>query len=943
MEFLEDKIQRYSFAEKLINFCLDHAKNPSWDEFSKRSQFQIPLSSAALRVCHIIFEERYARLWIAIRSGVKTDEAVKILRGIFGQDAEITPQNDDKAIVFIVRSEDDCDALLTWLSEGNASPPARDLVRSAISKEDRKKKFQAYMFRNNKSGSGKATSYLRAMDLLCEMLEALPKGFDDCRDIWSVDSMKRLEALSDLVKSENNLGPKSEWNLPGIPPSYLQKGYCSAALAAYIAFLDRPVEQDFSYHSKMFCQIALFWLLDQRESLIEENGLDRTWHPFLFSGDGITSRWCWKGNQDLDELNLEENFAGGFCRASHHLRSISRFAPEIANFVSFLAFPEDDITKLTDSFQKALESFNLCLDAMKGKHISRDLAEIIEDVSLDAETSGGETKKTEERIPRQVFEFMATSIRETKRMENPAIYDPSCGYGSLLLCAFDTLNENGTCDLLEFSGSEPDPDKASLCKIGFMLRAYALMRDGKLDAADFSRFIFLVVPNVRIEDSLNQHQEILKNVRNRFFHDAQRHCLEHEGKFDCILSAPQHGSKAVDMGGLAMSANQQFLLLSRLLLRPKGEALLLLPESFTVSIRDQEFRGFMLQFFAPRSITFFGEVVPGGKDLDKVLVGLAGVDRETGEGEIDFRYSSVLASPTRKMDELFNTKRSSPITVNEVVKKESNRCSVQALAANASKFIPRKEKEEQEKAEVVRKFNEEEIDFGKAAQFWKAKIGKISRILDMSSKLSRMLEDERSYHPTQAIGELEEKEWLRMKTVPGSELDLEPQALMNFMDLEGLLNAKGCAYFEIRESRIDLKWLSSEPRRFDSFISRLAQRHRFTQKSCFLFLNSSNGELDPLFFFYWLRTSFVLFLKSELMDEDPQFDGEGFERSNYMARYFSHKLRKIEISLPRLAAQADMVPVLRDIFSEIPFSASLRTFSRDRPSEIDMLVHLLRI
>ena len=65
-----------------------------------------------------------------------------------------------------------------------------------------------------------------------------------------------------------------------------------------------------------------------------------------------------------------------------------------------------------DSFRKALGSFNLCLDAIRGKHISRDLSEIIEDVGFDCKASGWESK-TEKRIPPQVFEFMASSFGQS--------------------------------------------------------------------------------------------------------------------------------------------------------------------------------------------------------------------------------------------------------------------------------------------------------------------------------------------------------------------------------------------------------------------------------------------------------------------------------------------------------------------------------------------------
>jgi len=940
-EFLKERVEYYPFAQKLMDFCLVHSTNPSWEMFSRKFQFPVRVSSNLIGgVCYIIFGARYARAYFSLGSGRRIDVALELLSEVFGQDTEIASQRDGKALSIILRTEENCDALFGLLLGDPDIQPSRDINGLKVSREKRKERFEAFMYQSNKKGSGKATSYLRALDLICEMLNSHPKGFEDCRDIWSVVSTKRLEDLSELVRKENNLGSKSDWDLPGIPSSYLQKGYCSAALAAYIDFLDRPIEQDFSHYSKIFCQIALFWLLDKRESLIEQKGLSHSHHPVLFDGGDSESRWCWNGDQDLDELNLKVSFAEGFCRASHYLRSISRFAPEIANFVSLLALPEDDSPKLMDSFRKALGSFNLCLDAIRGKHISRDLSEIIEDVGFDCKASGGVNQKPEKRIPPQVFEFMASSFGQSWQGESPAVYDPCCGYGSLLLSFFEILEKKiGRVDLLEFSGSEADADKANLCKVGLMLRSYALMRDGKLDVADFSNYIYRVAPNLKVENSLNQYQDILRKVRNLYYHDSLVHCLSHEGTYDCILSAPQFGTESVDIGALAISSNQQFLLLSRLLLKSEGEAFLLLPETFRDSMRDQEFRRFMLQFFAPRSITSFRGVVFGGESFDKVLLGLDALDRPKWSGEVEFRNASIRSSQTRKMEELFNIKGSSQDSLGVLVSQNICKCSVEVLATNSSKFIPRQQTNDEREAHFVGVSKPVKVDFGTAAQYWEGKISKISQILEWSSKFSKMLEDERKYHPTQTIGEVEKKDWLRMTIVPGAEVS--PLPLMEL--LESGNKGKGCAYFEIRDNRVELKWLSPEPKRFDSFISRHARRSRFTQKSCFLFLTSPGGELDPLFFFFWLRTKYILFLKKELTDEDPQFDGEEYERSYSMVRFFRQKLVNLEISLPKLALQADMVPVLSDLFSEIPFFSSLRALSRDRTSEIGMVLHLLKI
>ena len=104
-----------------------------------------------------------------------------------------------------------------------------------------KQKFEDYIHSGNVPGSGKASSYVRALDLLSEMLMAHPMGFADCQQIWSVNSTERIESLYRLALAESKKGNQSKWNLPGIPKSYLQNGYCSAALKAYQKFIEKEV------------------------------------------------------------------------------------------------------------------------------------------------------------------------------------------------------------------------------------------------------------------------------------------------------------------------------------------------------------------------------------------------------------------------------------------------------------------------------------------------------------------------------------------------------------------------------------------------------------------------------------------------------------------------------------------------------------------------------
>ena len=97
--------------------------------------------------------------------------------------------------------------------------------------------FQNFILSTNKKGSGKANSYMRALDLLSEMIKEEPKGFADCENIWEVSDEFRLNQLYNLVLEEAEKGPTSAWALPSLPSSYLEKGYCSAALRSYVDFL----------------------------------------------------------------------------------------------------------------------------------------------------------------------------------------------------------------------------------------------------------------------------------------------------------------------------------------------------------------------------------------------------------------------------------------------------------------------------------------------------------------------------------------------------------------------------------------------------------------------------------------------------------------------------------------------------------------------------------
>lgn len=97
--------------------------------------------------------------------------------------------------------------------------------------------YSKHIQSTTQAGSNKAASYVRALDLLCMMLKVEPFSFQDCIDIWSVNSVARIQELYEFVLLERRKGAASPWNTQDIPNSYLRDGFCSAALRSYEAFL----------------------------------------------------------------------------------------------------------------------------------------------------------------------------------------------------------------------------------------------------------------------------------------------------------------------------------------------------------------------------------------------------------------------------------------------------------------------------------------------------------------------------------------------------------------------------------------------------------------------------------------------------------------------------------------------------------------------------------
>jgi hypothetical protein len=174
-----------------------------------------------------------------------------------------------------------------------------------------KNAYSNYVLANNKDQSGKASSYIRALDLLCSMLEKEPLGFSDCVKIWDVDSATRINELYQIANEQTNLGDKSDWLLPELPSSYLLKGHCRAALKSYQEFLELK-NGEFTWvpiHSELAEKLGEY--KDRSGELVEIlNRMKEKGLPTIPLDDGKDEP-VFKYLEELDPFTFYSNFNRG--------------------------------------------------------------------------------------------------------------------------------------------------------------------------------------------------------------------------------------------------------------------------------------------------------------------------------------------------------------------------------------------------------------------------------------------------------------------------------------------------------------------------------------------------------------------------------------------------------------------------------------------------------
>lgn len=96
--------------------------------------------------------------------------------------------------------------------------------------------YTAYMIEENLDGSNKASSYLRALELLQPILAQKGGGFEDCSNIYGVQSVERITKLYEFILEQQRLGKRGIFGNEE-PSSYWRNRYYSAAIRSYRDFL----------------------------------------------------------------------------------------------------------------------------------------------------------------------------------------------------------------------------------------------------------------------------------------------------------------------------------------------------------------------------------------------------------------------------------------------------------------------------------------------------------------------------------------------------------------------------------------------------------------------------------------------------------------------------------------------------------------------------------
>ena len=153
-----------------------------------------------------------------------------------------------------------------------------------------------YILSQREGKSNKAPSYVRALELLDQVIQCGVTPFPAGEPIWQITSLDTLHKLYDYVLTEQKKGPASIFQGRMEKPSYWKGGFCSAAIKEMIQYASQ---------------------LDHEQRFLDFINADRTGEEVSRYGQGLSLQdesFFLDGDQDLTEAEGKERLAEVYVR-----------------------------------------------------------------------------------------------------------------------------------------------------------------------------------------------------------------------------------------------------------------------------------------------------------------------------------------------------------------------------------------------------------------------------------------------------------------------------------------------------------------------------------------------------------------------------------------------------------------------------------------------------
>ncbi len=175
--------------------------------------------------------------------------------------------------------------------------------------------FTDFIFATNTDGSGKAASYVRALDMLGPILtKHYPKPIVG-GSMWHVFTLSELKAIHEWLCAEARKGTATAKALGFESPSYLANNFCSAAVKAYGEFMAAEAFED-EVVAKVSGETSGKSVAQKAETLIETTAkTNLEAHLNLTAKEGKEKLAAVKVrvNQDIFRKMVLANYGGKCC------------------------------------------------------------------------------------------------------------------------------------------------------------------------------------------------------------------------------------------------------------------------------------------------------------------------------------------------------------------------------------------------------------------------------------------------------------------------------------------------------------------------------------------------------------------------------------------------------------------------------------------------------